>query len=122
MVVEDEENVRNVVQRHLSRAGWNVTGAENGQVALDFLSDELEPDVVILDLMMPEIDGFEVAERMRAHPEWNDIPVIVLTAMDLGEQDYRRLRDSVSRVIEKSATSFEEVVEEVSRVAGARAS
>jgi PAS domain S-box-containing protein len=120
MVVEDEDDVREVVDRHLSRAGWSVSTAENGQVALDRLADGHEPDVVVLDLMMPRVDGFEVAERMREHPEWRDIPIVVLTAMDLDDKDYRRLRDSVSRVIEKSATSFDEVVEQVVRIAESR--
>jgi PAS domain S-box-containing protein len=117
LVVEDEDDVREVVQRHLDRAGWSVSGAENGQVALDMLEEGHRPDVVILDLMMPKVDGFEVADRMRAHDEWSNIPIVVLTAMDLDDQDYRRLRDSVSRVIEKSATSFDEVVEQVVRIA-----
>ena len=120
MVVEDEQDVREVVQRHLTRAGWTVTTAENGEVALEQLAAGGQPDVVILDLMMPKVDGFEVADRMKDHPDWKDIPIIVLTAMDLDEQDYRRLRESVSRVIEKSATSFDEVVEQVVHIAETR--
>lgn len=111
LVVEDEDDTRDMVRRHLDRAGWQVETAENGNVALEKLGDGLIPDVVVLDLMMPEVDGFEVAARMRQNPDWAEIPIVVLTAMDLTEADHAQLRDSVSRILQKGSTSIDKVVD-----------
>ncbi|QDG51013.1 response regulator [Persicimonas caeni] len=113
LVVEDEADTREMVRRHLDRAGWQVETAENGRVALERLEEGLVPDVVVLDLMMPEVDGFEVAATMRQKPDWADIPIVVLTAMDLSDADHAQLRDSVSRILQKGSTSIDSVVDHI---------
>ncbi|HUH06260.1 MAG TPA: response regulator [Egibacteraceae bacterium] len=79
LVVDDEPSVRVVVRASLSGVGIAVVEASDGPSALDALSRE-EVDLVLLDLMMPELDGFDVLDRIRAEPEFAHIPVIILTA------------------------------------------
>src|SRR5262249_25973601 len=81
LVVDDDEVVRRVVRQVLQPLGWQMAEAENGQVAVESLSTT-RPDVIILDLMMPKMDGFEFLDELRSRPEWRDIPVVVITAKD----------------------------------------
>jgi len=118
LVVEDDETTRTVLQRALERDGWSVTQAENGRVALARVA-ERRPDAILLDLMMPEMDGFEFLAELRRQAIWRDIPVVVLTAMDLTDQDRRRLNGEVERIIEKGAYGRDELLHEVGRLLAA---
>ena len=101
LLVDDDETMRHATRRALEQDGWNVSGeAENGRVALARLT-ETRPDVIVLDLMMPEMDGFEFLEELRRRAEWRDIPVLVVTAKDLSDEDRRRLNGSVERILQK---------------------
>jgi CheY-like chemotaxis protein len=73
--------------------------------------NEARPDVIILDLMMPEMDGFEFLEEMRRKAQWREIPVVVVTAKDLTDEDRRRLNGGVERIILK--TDRDEMLREV---------
>ena len=115
LMVEDDETTRTVTQHALERGGWTVTQAENGRVALARLGEQ-RPDAILLDLMMPEMDGFEFLAELRRHPAWRDIPVVVLTAMDLTQEDRRRLSGEVERIIEKGAYGRDELLHEVGRL------
>ena len=99
--VDDDEMVRRGVRHALAPIGWQVTEAENGQVAVEALATA-QPDVIILDLMMPKMDGFEFLDELRSRPDWQDIPVVVITAKDLTEKDRARLNGGVERIIQKS--------------------
>jgi CheY-like chemotaxis protein len=101
-----------MLTRTLSNDGWTVAVAENGKVALDKLSEKMA-DLILLDLMMPEMDGFQFATELRHNPEWRHIPVIVLTAKQLTSQDYARLNGDVQRIIAKAGFSREELLDEV---------
>jgi signal transduction histidine kinase/DNA-binding response OmpR family regulator len=101
LLIDDDDVVRRAVRLALEPLGWQVTEAENGLLALDSLSAS-RPDVIILDLMMPKMDGFEFLDELRARPDWRDIPVVVITAKDLTEADRNRLNGGVERIIEKS--------------------
>ena len=79
MVMEDNKENREMIRRQLTKAGWRVIEADNGRRALSVLEVE-QPGMILLDLMMPEIDGFEFVSFLRQHPQWRAIPVIVLTA------------------------------------------
>lgn len=82
MVVEDNAENREMMRRQLTKAGWRVIEAENGRRALSVLQVE-QPGAILLDLMMPEMDGFEFVSELRQRPQWRAIPVIVLTASTL---------------------------------------
>jgi signal transduction histidine kinase/CheY-like chemotaxis protein len=114
LLVEDDETTRTVTQRALERDGWSVTPAENGRVALGRLA-ERRPDAILLDLMMPEMDGFEFLAELRRQAAWRDIPVVVFTAKDLTDEDRRRLNGEVERIIEKGAYGRDELLHEVGR-------
>jgi PAS domain S-box-containing protein len=100
LLVEDDEDTRSLVRRALEKEGWTVIEAENGRVAMDRLA-EARPALVLLDLMMPEMDGFEFLEAVRAQKETASIPVVVITAKQLTEEDRQRLNGGVERIIGK---------------------
>jgi pilus assembly protein CpaE len=79
LIVDDEADTLRLVSLMLERQGYEVMTAENGRVALEKI-EESKPDLILLDIMMPEIDGFEVARRLRGDPETEDIPIIMFTA------------------------------------------
>jgi PAS domain S-box-containing protein len=102
LLVEDDLTTRQMMREMLERDGWTVTEAANGQYALERLA-EGRPDAILLDLMMPEMDGFELADALSHHSDWNTIPIIVLTAKDLTEEERRWLSGSVERIMQKGA-------------------
>ena len=112
LLVDDDEVVRRGVRQALEPIGWKVSEAENGQVAVDSLT-AARPDVIILDLMMPKMDGFEFMDELRRRPAWQDIPVVVITAKDLTEEDRDRLNGGVERIIHKS--DRDEMLRQLSR-------
>jgi signal transduction histidine kinase/CheY-like chemotaxis protein len=101
LVIDDDETARNLMRAQLMQDGWDVAEAENGRIALARLT-EVRPDAIILDLMMPEMDGFEFLEEMHHRAEWRDIPVLIVTARDLTAQDRNRLNISVERIVQKT--------------------
>ena len=115
LLVEDDVATREMMVCTLEKSGWAVSEAGNGREALDRLAQEI-PRVILLDLMMPVMDGFDFLLEMRANAAWQDIPVIVLTAMDLTEEDRRQLSGRVEQIVEKGAFTHEQVVNLVHRV------
>src|SRR4029450_9553017 len=89
-----------------------VTEAENGRVALERLA-QARPALVLLDLIMPEMDGFEFLVELRKKPGLKAVPVVVVTAATLSEEDHRRLNGGVERVLAKSAFSGDDLLEEL---------
>jgi signal transduction histidine kinase/CheY-like chemotaxis protein len=118
LLVEDDASTRDVMTRILEKAGWEVTEAGNGREALDLLTG-IRPAVILLDLMMPVMDGFDFLLEMRTHAEWQDIPVIVLTAKDLTEEDRRILSGRVEQVLEKGAYSRDQLMQHIRKVVAA---
>jgi CheY-like chemotaxis protein len=112
LLVDDDDVVRRSVRQALEPIGWNVTEAENGQIAIKSLT-AARPDVIILDLMMPKMDGFEFLDELRARPDWQDIPVVVITAKELTQEDRTRLNGGVERIIQKS--DRDEMLRQLSR-------
>jgi signal transduction histidine kinase/DNA-binding response OmpR family regulator len=113
LLVEDDAETREVMARTLEKAGWTVSEAGNGQEALDIMSG-LHPRLILLDLMMPVMDGFDFLTAMRARPEWQHIPVIVITAKDLTADVRDRLNGRVEEIVEKSAYTREQLLQRVS--------
>jgi CheY-like chemotaxis protein/nitrogen-specific signal transduction histidine kinase len=109
LVVEDDAATRGVLGRALSGEGRVVREAENGRMALAWLEREI-PGLILLDLMMPEMDGFELIAALRERPEWEHIPVVVITAKDLTAEDHARLNGAVQQVIPKSDRPPEELL------------
>jgi CheY-like chemotaxis protein len=85
MLAEDDPDIRLVSRLALKRAGYRVTAAENGRELLDKVAED-RPDVILLDYMMPEMDGAEVCRRLKADPATRDIPVVFLSAKSQGFQ------------------------------------
>ena len=115
MVVEDDNSIREMMGRILKNAGWQVDLAENGCIALEHLQQNL-PSLILLDLMMPEMDGFEFVSKLRQEPSYADIPVVVLTAKDITTEDRRRLHSGVETIFQKGACSQEKLLTEIEQV------
>ena len=113
--IEDELEMIELVKLILSRHNFQVTGAVGGQQGLDKIA-EVKPDLVLLDLMMPEMDGWEVYQKMKASEEMRDIPVIVVTAK--AQSIDRVLGLHIARVDDYITKPFgpQELLESVERV------
>ncbi len=116
MVVEDNAENREMMRRQLTKAGWQVIEAPNGREALA-LMDTQQPGMILLDLMMPEMDGFEFLDELRRRPQWRTIPVIVLTAKDLTPDDRRRLDGQIERIYQKGSFDRQTLLDEISQLA-----
>ena len=112
LIVEDEGTTRELLRRMLEKQGWPVLEAENGRIALE-LMQTVRPGLILLDLMMPEMDGFQFIEALQATADWCSIPVVVLTANDVGEADRLRLDGSVQQILRKSSYSRQELLTKV---------
>src|SRR5262249_29377711 len=112
LVVDDDAAMREVCRRTLTKAGWQVVEAEDGRAALDCLAEQ-RPSLILLDLLMPVMDGFGFLKQVRGHERWRAIPVIVVTAKDLTEQERKGLTGSVLDVLEKQKWGLEELLSEI---------
>ncbi|QGY01618.1 response regulator [Methylobacterium mesophilicum SR1.6/6] len=112
LVVDDEADVRGHLCAYLGREGFSVAEAENGLRALDAVTAR-RPCLVLLDLMMPEMDGFGFLRALRARPDCRDVPVVVLTAKDITADDRRRLAGQADRVLAKGTTGLGELAREL---------
>ncbi len=112
LMVEDDPATRSITRNILEKEGWKVSEAENGREGLECMEQE-RPSLILLDLMMPEMDGFEFADRVRQHPEWRFIPIVVMTAKDLTAKERRRLSGSVETILRKAGDSREALLKQV---------
>jgi CheY-like chemotaxis protein len=112
MVVEDDPVTRQMLRRLLEKEECRVVEAQNGKEALDLLEKEA-PALVLLDLMMPEMDGFGFVERVRALPEFAHLPILVVTAKDLTEADRARLSGRVEQIMQKGSYEKDELLDKV---------
>ncbi len=112
LVVEDDPAARDMLRRNLEKDGWAVQTAENGRVGLERVAAQT-PAIILLDLMMPEMDGFQFVEALRQRSEWHSIPVAVITAKDLTVEDRLRLSGYVKKILEKNADSREVLLAKV---------
>jgi PAS domain S-box-containing protein len=119
LIVEDDEATRTLIRRTLVEEGWKVLEAENGRQALEVL-EESTPGLILLDLMMPEMDGFEFLDAIRARPDVKGVPVVVITAKELTVEDRRRLNGGVEHVVEKRAHAVEDLLAEVRDIVATR--
>jgi CheY-like chemotaxis protein len=109
LIVEDDGSTRDLMRRTLQRINCTVTEAENGRVGLERLNEAV-PDLILLDLMMPEMDGFEFVVQLRAEARWRHIPVIVVTAKALTAEERARLNGLVQHFVQKGQCSGKAVL------------
>jgi CheY-like chemotaxis protein len=119
LMVEDDAVQRERMRGWLEPVQWVVREATNGREALRILRGE-RPDVILLDLMMPEMDGFEVVAALQKDAGWQDIPVIVITSLDLTAKDRERLNSGVQSVLVKDKFRPEDLVERIRRLVQSR--
>ena len=120
LVVDDEEDTRHRSRQALEKNGWSVVEAANGRDGLAQVARAI-PRVILLDLNMPVMDGFDFLKELRARPGCADIPVVVLTALDLTAEDRRRLRGA-NQVLNKGETPMRDLVEKLRRLGATDAS
>ncbi|MCX8107195.1 MAG: response regulator, partial [Verrucomicrobiae bacterium] len=115
LVVDDDPATRDLLKRALEGVGWDVEEAENGRIGVERVLSGA-PDLVLLDLLMPEMDGFEFLQVIRCDLRLTDLPIIVLTAKDLTEDDRERLNGCVNRVLAKGGLSPAELIRQIRAV------
>ena len=116
LVIDDSEGDRQLIRRVLENAGgYHVLEAANGPEGVALARRE-RPDLVILDLMMPEMDGFAVVEALREDPSTRSLPILVLTAKALTEEDRRRLNGRIERLLQKAGADPEALLAEILEV------
>jgi hypothetical protein len=118
LVVDDDAALRQLLRRMLEPEGYTVVEAENGRVALERLR-KISPSVVLLDLMMPEMDGFDFVAEFRRHEGWRAIPIVVITSKDLSRDDRDRLNGYVQRILQKGAYRRDQLLAEVRELVAA---
>ena len=116
LVVEDSPVAREVVMKILQREGYDVVGACNGVEAMDFLhSTSTCPDLVLLDVMMPEKDGITLLQELRTEPQYKELPVILLTALS-DEGRMKKARElGVREYLVKTRFSYDELIDQVGK-------
>jgi CheY-like chemotaxis protein len=117
MVVEDDVVLGELTAALLRNQGWRVFRAENGQVALEHLAEK-QPTLILLDLNMPVMDGFEFLEHFHKNPQWQDIPVVVLTSTNLSAADQAYLQRYVKMVVKKDSYQGTELLQRIDNLLG----
>jgi CheY-like chemotaxis protein len=119
LIVEDNPDIVRLYADLLAEDGLDIRTAGNGRDALDRLA-ECAPSVILLDLMMPVMDGFSFLDHIQSDPVWSRIPVIILTAMSLSPEEVCRLERSSSAILIKGRDTTEHVVESILQTVRAR--
>jgi PAS domain S-box-containing protein len=112
LVVDDDDNTRTRLTTMLNRSGFKVRAAADGQAALA-MTEEAKPAIVLLDLMMPDMDGFMLLKKLRAREEWEDIAVVVLTAKDITASERQYLQGEADQILTKGNTTYRELADQL---------
>jgi PAS domain S-box-containing protein len=112
LVVDDDVQIVDLVRQFLEGEPYEVMAAADGQEALEAISQQ-QPDILLLDLLMPRLDGFAVIERLRQDAQYHQLPIIVLTAKTLTAAEYARLEQSVRTVIQKQGWDRDTLMQEL---------
>lgn len=115
LVIEDDAATSDMMAKMLSKEGYSVLQAGNGHAALQLLKENL-PHLILLDLMMPEMDGFEFVKALREHEIWCGIPVVVVTAMSLTQEDRDRLSGYAKNILIKGQLERGSLLAEIQRL------
>ena len=116
LVVEDDAINREALVRILNKSGWNVLESIDGPSALKLLTTETIPDMILLDLVLPEMNGFEFITRLRQNQAWKDIPIIINSAKELTIEERGRLQGDVVKILRKGDVTCGELLQEVRMV------
>ena len=114
LIVDDNPQAVELLAGYLAGRNYNVLRAYGGREAIE-TAQRVLPDLILLDLMMPEVSGFDVVERLKAQPQTAGIPIVVVTAMDLTPEDRAALNGRVLRVVEKTRFDGGNFINEVHR-------
>jgi signal transduction histidine kinase/DNA-binding response OmpR family regulator len=120
LVVDDDDDALALVLAMLGESSYEVETARDGREAMEIISQK-SPDAIVLDLMLPEMDGFEVVHRLSVNAAWRNTPVILLTARDLSHEERRALDTGTTRIIQKGSFTRDELLAELSLAIGKRA-
>src|SRR5262249_1877227 len=120
LIVDDDPSARDAARRMLERLGFAAAEAPNGVEALRWLDTHSPPALILLDLIMPEMDGFAMLEAMRKLPTLKNVPVVVLTAKQLTAEEKSTLSGRTERILAKEVTSNMELAEAVRRCVSRR--
>jgi threonine synthase len=112
-VVDDNPDVRRLIKRILQTQGrFEIHEASNGREAIE-LAQKILPNLMILDLMMPEVDGFSVMDALQSNPETAEIPIIVITAKELTQNEKQRLEGHIQSLMQKGDFLSDDLIDEV---------
>ena len=117
LIVDDDADVRGVMKSAIEGVGLKSAEVNNGRTALDWLKDHPMPALVLLDLMMPEVDGFEFLERIRENDKLADLPIVVLTAKELTDSERTFLAERTILVLSKHAQPIGTLGKAISAIA-----
>jgi CheY-like chemotaxis protein len=113
LIAEDQPITRELLRRLLTSEGYTVHAAATGSAALALLIDGVQPDLLILDLLLPKMSGSELFETLHEHPTWRSIPVIVLTG-SMAESQLNRVRElKASAILQKAKFDIDHLFEEI---------
>ena len=112
LVVDDDSSTRTILRKMLIKDGWRVDEAENGKVAIERMGMQI-PELILLDLLMPVMDGFKFLKEIKKVDAWLKIPIIVITSKDLTVDDYSFLTDNVDKVIQKGKYNRQEIIDQI---------
>jgi CheY-like chemotaxis protein len=115
LVVEDDPDTRELLSRQFEKENWQVMSAANGRQALEQIAKRL-PGLIVADLMMPEMNGFELFEILQQNEQWRSIPVVVMTAQELTEEERQQLNGSVKQVFQKGSIDRQTLLSEVNHL------
>lgn len=115
LVIDDDASTQEMLTRTLKKQGWNVTVAGNGRIGLERVRAK-KPSLILLDLTMPEMDGFEFMRELRRQSEWKSVPVVVITAKDLTEEERQKLNGEVEWIVQKGAYRLDDLMAEIRKV------
>jgi len=111
-IVEDDQTISQMYRFKFEAEGFTVETAENGKLGLE-LAEDMKPDIILLDLMMPEMDGFDFVDELRRNEDWRELPVVVVTAKALTDEERRRLNGHVERIIQRGRQSRQDLLTEI---------
>ena len=115
LVIEDDATTSELTTKLLEKEGYSVAQASNGRFALEAMEKET-PALILLDLMMPEIDGFQFVAELRRRDEWRDVPIVVVTAKSITSADRQKLNGYVRNIVQKGAIDYKTLLANIRKL------